>query len=205
MSKTSLSIWPFLLFSLFLLSDAETASAQEVGTFQDPRDGQEYPWVNIAGVKWMSQNLNFNSPSSDAVPVDPALIDGWGRLYPREGLVDLCPSGWRVPDLNDWKILEELIDSASVFALFEGKHWKGNEELATNSSGLSLVPSGFKHKKKFLLQYINSTIWFLDSNEEGNNWHFHTDGVNNKEPFYFHTHEDEVYIRKFAVRCVADE
>ncbi|MEZ4891651.1 MAG: FISUMP domain-containing protein [Saprospiraceae bacterium] len=98
------------------------------------------------------------------------------RLYPITGILEMFgPEGWRVPNKTDWKILEEIIDKDGIQALYLGQNWKSNEE-ASNSSGLSLVPSGFKHKKKFLHQYLNSTIWFDDSTAEGSNWHLHTDG-----------------------------
>jgi uncharacterized protein (TIGR02145 family) len=108
-----------------------------------------------------------------------------------------------VPNLDDWKPLQELIDSLGVQSLMDSTKWKGNSD-ASNSSGLSLHPSGFSQKKDFILQYINSSIWFKDTNDTTSHWHLHIDGHNNDDVYYFHTHDNEVFIRRFAVRCVCD-
>ena len=172
-------------------------------TFVDPRDGQIYTVVKLGNMYWFASNLNYQSLKSECYEDEQISCGEWGRLYPITEFRSVCPDGWRIPNKTDWKILEEIIDREGVHALYQGQNWKNNEK-ASNSTGLSLVPSGFKHKKKFLYQYLNSTIWFNDSTQEGSNWHFHTDGQNNAEDYYFHTHEKEVYFRKFAVRCVCE-
>ena len=172
-------------------------------TFVDPRDGQTYPVVKLGNIYWFASNLNYNSIKSECYEDKQISCGEWGRLYPITEFRNVCPDGWRLPNKTDWKILEEIIAKEGVHALYLGHNWKNNED-ASNSTGLSLVPSGFKHKKKFLHQYLNSTIWFNDITKEGSNWHFHTDGKNNVEEYYFHTHEEEVYDRKFAVRCVCE-
>jgi hypothetical protein len=81
--------------------------------------------------------------------------------------------------------------------------WTGNGS-ASNSSGLSLVPSGFKQKKHLMLQNINGSFWFNDPSDSGSHWHLHIDGNNNVEPYFFHNHEEEVFYRYFAIRCVCE-
>ena len=184
---------------IFLVNDPETT--QKV--FIDPRDSQSYPIIKLNETYWMAANLNYHSDYSDCYSDEQIACGDWGRLYPIEEIYYICPEGWRLPNRGDWNTLKSIIDTGGVHALYNGMNWKNNDS-ASNSSGLSLVPSGFQHKKDFLFQYINSTIWFNDSTAEGSNWHFHTDGNNNEAPYYYHTHNDEVYVRKFAVRCVCD-
>ncbi|NNE55805.1 MAG: hypothetical protein HKN32_07290 [Flavobacteriales bacterium] len=194
-----------LLTPIFLSSTIGLAQKvqKDSQTTVDPRDGQSYPIVQLGGLYWFAANLNFETQGSDCYEDDLIKCGDWGRLYPLEEIHTACPEGWRLPSTEDWDILKEIIEENGVQALYKPDHWKNNEE-ASNSSGLSLVPSGFKHKRKFQLQYINSTIWFNENTNQGSHWHFHTDGNNNADPFYFHTHDGEVFVRKFAIRCVCE-
>jgi uncharacterized protein (TIGR02145 family) len=180
------------------------STSNEPEVYIDVRDSQSYPIVKLENTYWLAANLNFKTENSDCFEDEHVNCGEWGRLYPINEIHDVCPDGWRLPNYNDWLVLKRIIDKEGVSALCDGRNWKNNEN-ASNASGLSLVPSGFKHKKKFLHQYLNSSIWFDHSDEDGSNWHFHTDGKNNEQTYYFHTHEGEVYVRKFAVRCVCEE
>ncbi len=112
-------------------------------------DGNIYNVVHIGNTCWMKENLNVsryrngdsiphnldnnqwantqsgalavydeNSPSNDAV---------YGKLYNSYTIADprgLCPTGWHVPDDNDWKGLIKHIDGS------------------TDTSSFSFVPGG---------------------------------------------------------------
>ncbi|MBL7941570.1 MAG: hypothetical protein JNM00_02330 [Flavobacteriales bacterium] len=189
------------IIALSLISFTGLSQASTI--FTDPRDLQQYPIVKIEGKEWFASNLNWESPQSECFEDDSIACGDWGRVYPIAEMRNVCPTGWRTPNLSDWKGLQTVMDSLGVDALYDGTRWINNEQ-AGNETGLSLVPSGFKDKRKFLHQYYNCTIWFDIENEEGSNWHFHTDGNNNESPYYFHTHGNESEYRKFAVRCVRD-
>lgn len=198
------SVLPGIILSVSALFVILRPSASVMEMMEDPRDGQSYPLVKLGNNYWFASNLNYHSEESECFEDAEISCGEWGRLYPISEFRKVCPEDWRIPTRDDWQVLKEIIETNGIDALYQGEHWR-NHENASNSTGLSLVPSGFKHKRKFLYQYLNSTIWFNDSTMEGANWHFHTDGKNNEEEYYFHTHEDEVYVRKFAVRCVCDE
>lgn len=184
-------------------SKADSVFKPKIDTAIDLRDGQKYATVTIGNLKWFKQNLNYKTEQSVCYEDSMIKCGRWGRLYNINEMPTACPPGWRIPNLDDWKQLKPYIDSLSVFALMNPSHWKNNEN-ASNKTELSLVPSGFKHKKKFYLQYINTSIWFNDTTDIGSHWHFHADGNNNKQPYYFHNHADEVFKRWFAIRCVCD-
>jgi len=79
--------------------------AQVRGTFTDPRDGRNYQTVNINGTVWMARNLNFEMGSSacyNNVSGDCGLD---GRLYNWDDAMSACPSGWRLPNNEDWSRL----------------------------------------------------------------------------------------------------
>ncbi len=101
-----------------------------------------------------------------------ANCDTYGGLYEwgeamqyvtTEGAQGLCPDGWHIPTDNEWKILEGVVDSqypvgdaewdATGFRGLDagGKlkeagttHWNSPNEGATNSSGFTGLPWGYR-------------------------------------------------------------
>lgn len=178
--------------------------SDSTGVFVDPRDSQSYKTVLIGNRWWFAENLNFETKTS-VVYGDEKIAHGqWGRFYHYNEMQFVCPKGWRIPNLEDWKTLKKIIDTENIYALMDSSYWVKNDS-ANNSSGLSLQPHGFIHKRKFFGQFINSTIWFKDTVDTTTHWHLHVDGDNNEYPYYFHDHGDELFKRRFAVRCVCDD
>jgi uncharacterized protein (TIGR02145 family) len=60
----------------------------------------------------------------------------------------LCPTGWHIPAIDDWQHLKEfLTDSLSEGGKLKETgtlHWMTPNKGATNSSGFSALPSGFR-------------------------------------------------------------
>ncbi|MCQ2054880.1 MAG: hypothetical protein MJY82_06260 [Fibrobacter sp.] len=131
------------------------------GTFIDERDGQEYKYTTIGDQVWMAQNLNYETEKSYCLGKDPANCDLYGRFYYAyinnnlgfSGTVDwdmidsICPKGWRVPILEEWKTLTSSVNSpdSTITANrlksvdgWEYNHWgKGTDEC-----GFSALPGG---------------------------------------------------------------
>ena len=106
-----------LIFSCLALSVVSMASAQEEGTMTDSRDGKEYKTIRLvikmeAGITktrvWMAENLDYASENSSCYKDEPAFCEAFGRLYPWEDAVSVCPEGWHLPAEKDWA---EVIDS----------------------------------------------------------------------------------------------
>jgi len=114
-----------IIFSLFLF---EITFAQQTGIITDSRDGREYKTVVIGTQTWMSENLNVSTfRNGDPIPQakselewenagknkqpawcyydnDPKNGAKYGKLYNWYAVVDtrnVCPVGWRIPNLND--------------------------------------------------------------------------------------------------------
>lgn len=76
------------------------------GFFSDIRDGQKYKWVELKdGRKWMAQNLNYKTKNSWCYNNNNANCNKYGRIYTFNAAVKACPRGWKLPSLNDWKIV----------------------------------------------------------------------------------------------------
>lgn len=134
-------------------------------TLTDLRDNRVYKTVTIGTQVWMAENLNY-------LPEDTigtfwagrsvcgggqyqSLQEGncivYGRLYETkinayDGFnKNICPDGWNVPTLKQWKVLVEAVggkDSAGkMMKSSENSYWS-NENLA-DPFGFSAIPAGF--------------------------------------------------------------
>ena len=124
------------------------SSSIEYGSFIDNRDGKEYKTINIGNQIWMAENLAFkidtggcwayNNDNSVAV---------YGYLYNWWTANIAVPSGWHLPTEIEWSELIMYIGGDSIAGVKMKEsgyvHWKEPNN-ATNSSGFTALPSGFR-------------------------------------------------------------
>jgi uncharacterized protein (TIGR02145 family) len=124
-----------------------------------------------------------------------ALIDPYGCLYNWYAVVDsrnIAPEGWHVPTDTDWKELELCLGmDASILDylnwrssdLSEGGklkeagtvHWLSPNDGATNESGFTALPSGFRDpsvygSSGFTDLGFRAYFWSSDGNESWSAW-----------------------------------
>lgn len=75
-------------------------------SFVDPRDRQSYGIVEIAGMRWMTENLRHASPRSVCYENEDANCSKLGRLYAWESALSACPAGWHLATDYEWQRLE---------------------------------------------------------------------------------------------------
>jgi uncharacterized protein (TIGR02145 family) len=91
-----------------------------VGAFTDPRDGEVYRTIEIAGKIWLGDNLRFKTDTSSKPGLESQNIATFGRLYPRANADELVPAGWRLPTPADWSELFDLMGANPASALNVG-------------------------------------------------------------------------------------
>lgn len=104
--------------------DQPSVSPVSTGTVSD-KDGNEYKWVRIGKLDWMTENLRCDNPFYDDV-YNPkwtndygdglsltGTLEDWqkwyaefGNYYTWEEAVANAPDGWRLPTDDDFKTLE---------------------------------------------------------------------------------------------------
>ncbi len=123
--------------------------AREQLILVDERDGKQYKVVKIGIQWWMAENLNYaTSRGSWCYGDNRANCDKYGRLYDWRTAVTACPPGWHLPSDHEWSRLIQYLGGEKVAG---GKlkeagtmHWKSPNTGATNSSGFSALPGGYR-------------------------------------------------------------
>lgn len=123
----------------------------------DARDGKKYAYTVVGDIRWMARNLAFEGagkPYGSAV----ATTDVFGMYYTGAEAASVCPSGWRLPSVADWKALCGSVSGKTGDEAFTGtagglmsdayfnktRLWEFWPEVKiTNKSGFSAIPTGY--------------------------------------------------------------
>lgn len=140
-------------------------NGKETGTIIDNRDGKKYNTVKLNGQWWMSENLNYSSENDSRIYNDnPENEEVYGRLYNWEDAYKSCPSGWRLPQLEEWESMASSLGGSSIaggqMKTSGTNYWKSPNNNADNFSGFSALPGGF----------FNSNGMYSKINEEAVFW-----------------------------------
>lgn len=217
----------FLFFSLFV-GCAGTEKSDHPKKVEDV-DGNLYNTVSIGNKVWMTEDLK-TTRFSDGSPIpmvenydrwanletpaycwynnDSLNRESYGALYNWHAVESekLCPDGWHVPSDEEWIALESEFGGAGKagMALKEAgtTHWKTPNTGATNESGFSGLPGGYRsYTGTFNLMRI-SGFWWSASEKS---WYGSSSSVIYRNLSY----ENQDFIRHiaektngFSVRCV---
>lgn len=121
----------------------------------DTRDGKTYKTVTLGKQTWLAENLNYEMQGSWCIDCNI-----YGRSYTYEAAKKACPTGWHLPSEAEWTTLTDFAGGGSVVGgnLKEAGtlHWKSPNTGATNSSGFTALPHGFRT----LLGYLSEPTKF---------------------------------------------
>lgn len=143
------------------------------GTITDS-DGNTYNTILIGSQCWMKENLKttkyvtgeaIGTTTPDTLPItgvsepkyqwayegNATYATTYGRLYTWYAITDsraVCPTGWHIPSDNEWDMLISFLggDSVAGNKLKEAgnTHWYSNNPQATNQSGFTALPGGYR-------------------------------------------------------------
>jgi len=119
-------------------SSSESPSSSSVPPPPPPVNGA----VTIGSQVWMSRNLDVNVPGSKCYDNDPTNCAKYGRLYTWDAAMSACPSGWRLPNNDDWNVLIKTVQGDAGTKLKARKDWNENGN-GTDEFGFSALPGGW--------------------------------------------------------------
>ncbi|MBL7976595.1 MAG: hypothetical protein JNJ85_16875 [Candidatus Kapabacteria bacterium] len=193
-------------------------------SFTDPRDGKVYETVTIGTQVWMAENLAYlpsvvpSGTGSDTIPYyyvydyngtnvkeakESLNYSVYGVLYNWKAATISCPPGWHLPTNAEWQQLDNFLGGVGGKLKQTGTAlWKSPNTGATNESGFSALPGGYR---------VKQDDWFFDM---GNNCYFWSASEQNQYyAFYnqlnyslggFITASKEVKEMGYSVRCIKD-
>ena len=179
------------------------AKAVKKSEVKDARDGQVYRVVNIAGLTWMGDNLNYNAEGSFCLDDDENNCMAYGRLYTWESAKKACPAGFRLPNQADFESLWTAAgaDFNAGYLLKASYGWKGDTN-GNDSLRFSAMPAGNRFDDE---TYGNLSkfafFWSADDSVEGIEpgsarvWY-----LTNKSMAFGYTSKMKTF--GFSVRCV---
>jgi len=136
-----------LLTTIVIMLIAMNSFAQVTGTFTDARDSKIYKIVTIGTQTWMAENLAFKADSGCWAYNDSiSYVAQFGYLYNWKTAKTVCPSGWHLPTEAEWTILISYLGGNDTAGgkLKSTSNWYGPNTGATNSSGFSALPGGYR-------------------------------------------------------------
>jgi uncharacterized protein (TIGR02145 family) len=192
----------------------------------DPRDKQVYATVKIGDQCWMAENLNigkqitgFNQKNNDVIEKvcydnDEKNCSVYGGLYTwhemmgwqeQEGSQGICPDGWHVPTLDEWRSLHEFLgekESGQKMKVTKAHDpaWDGN-----NESGFSALPGGSGYDDFFGRKGSWAMFWASTPVDKHYAWFTQLDGYwYPAPPKYTNLYIGNYYLKDngFSVRCI---
>ena len=113
----------------------------------DSRDGKVYNIVKIGDQWWMAENLNYQTADTSwYYNNSPAYGGIYGRLYTWNSALTACPAGWHLPTEAEWISLRNSLGGIwAARRLKSVTGWSSPNTGATNSSGFSALPGGYRY------------------------------------------------------------
>ena len=193
-------------------------------------DGNVYNTVTIGSQVWMKENLKTTKYSNGDLigttdPQDKEItgetmpkyqwsyggsvgnVATYGRLYTWYAATDnrnICPTGWHVPNDNEWTTLGDYLGGKDIaggkLKESETLHWKTPNTEASNLSGFTALPGGFRGGEGLYYDLGEWGNWWSstasDEIQAWLRWLYFDDGILGRG-FYGKQHG-------MSVRCIKD-
>ena len=115
------------------------------------KDG--YKITKINNQIWMAENLKAVIENSFCYYDNNRNCSKYGRLYTYQAASKVCPDGWHIPSIDEWRNLAEFLGGAQE----AGKSLKGSK------FGFKVPLAGFRRKDGVFLEIDNAAIFWTST------------------------------------------
>lgn len=205
-----------LLISLLTAISFELSAQVQI---TDERDGSTYHIFELGNLLWFKDNLKFKTPTSWCSENPKSDACKIGNYYYSTDLINVCPSGWRVPTWREYKKAikriedyYELADSIQYLSvklpLYKDLHLDAerivNVTLINDTTFFDMAATGWIEGDKWIPQN-NTNLWIIHEISNTPQPHVHI----SPNEIIMHSHGHHVIdepnkLRRFTVRCVSD-
>jgi uncharacterized protein (TIGR02145 family) len=121
-----------------------SCDSKDANSFKDSRDGRVYKKVVIGSQTWMAETLNYEAEGSKCYENNSSNCQKYGRLYNWQTALKACPSGWHLPNGDEWHKLVDIAggDKTAGTILKAASGWKDDGN-GTDEFGFSALPGGY--------------------------------------------------------------
>lgn len=192
----------FLLLAIFFNCSPIEKSKPQLENLHivDSRDNQTYPIKKIGQHYWMLRNLNYATPSSFCYDNDPKNCESSGRLYHFNEAKNICPAGWKLPNNQNWKDLEESL-RMNPPQLDSIRIWRKitNENLLNEFLGKEFAGSGSSKGYKFEGKNLYTKFWVDQDGPTGQQFGLFRMMMKNKSSIY---NDQLAKMNLCCIRCI---
>jgi len=210
----------YLLFAVFIISAAFTSCDKNPEDNNGNGNGNEKEWVEISGVKWATCNVDkpgtFAAKSENAgmfyqwnrktgwSSTDPLVNHEGGTTWDSsisegdswEKANNPCPTGWRVPTLEEQQSLLAAGSEWATLNGFKGRYFGSGEHT------VFFPAAGGRFNDDGTLLYVDTIGFYCSSSPDNSDCTFALGFGNEEEGIWV----SEAYRRQdaFSVRCVRE-
>ena len=115
------------------------------------------------------------------------------------GVQGVCPDGWHVPSESEWNELTSYLGESAKDKLLETgtTHWDDSNTSATNSSGFTALPAGYRYKDGSFDHKGNEAYFWTSSESNSTNAKYQ---FINTTALEIYSHRDK--SSGFSLRCI---
>ncbi|GBU25207.1 hypothetical protein R83H12_01848 [Fibrobacteria bacterium R8-3-H12] len=125
--------------------------------------------VEIGNQVWMAKNLNCDVAGSKCYGNDTANCNLYGRLYEWKTAMVACPSGWHLPNNDEWDELIYFIGDSIAGAELKAKSGWIDDGNGTDAYGFSALPGGYGEANGKFRDFGEFGVWWTSSECYENN------------------------------------
>jgi uncharacterized protein (TIGR02145 family) len=168
--------------------------------FVDSRDGQKYRSVRIGNRAWMNRNLNYKPQTgrSWCYNDNNSNCAKYGRLYDWNTARAVCPSGWHLPNRQEWSQLASAAGGDEAGTALKARSGWIDYGNGTDNYGFSAQAGGSRTIDGDFKNAGNRGLWWTAAEYDSDSAYYRRMGYN-----YDYVYEG-TYGKGhgFSVRCV---